>query len=363
MTGRLSLPTVLSPPATSEDALQHATHHTPTFDHHAYPHIMDKILAHAPRSALLPLRGTSKDNRATADKLMATHLVIYNERPVRSASSPPVLAGGGRHPAVLPGPWTAAHTLLAAQAIVIDYIIMRHGYFPSQSDYTGFLPKLTTLRAWSASGPVPTLVDYPHLFQPQSYVWFNWPHPLDTVRFFTPEFWVPPTRLRRVTININVAWPPLPLRLQVWSWIEQVDELIVVFDDTKGRDATQPPIRYESEHWYNATVPLSLQEELSELLVAVLRTVEGGGDITASFINCEISWGHGHFEHLIHRLGMPYEPEDCKDYPSAVAFCNRLVGGEVGEVFRCLTLQEYEAEVGAERFALETDEGYVAMSP
>lgn len=47
-------------------------------DYSAYPHIVDSILRHATRDALLPVRGTSRELRDKIDAMMVQHIVVLH---------------------------------------------------------------------------------------------------------------------------------------------------------------------------------------------------------------------------------------------------------------------------------------------
>lgn len=58
-----------------------------TIDHTAYPHIIDAVLEHASHSALLGLRGTSREFRDRIDANLAQHVVVERKRTSAASTS------------------------------------------------------------------------------------------------------------------------------------------------------------------------------------------------------------------------------------------------------------------------------------
>lgn len=198
-------------------------------DHHAFPHIMDQIMAVASHGALLSLRAASKAYRKQVDDCLARHLVFDGKHAALRAAE-------GRHPGLAPTPGGGvARPELLANTSVVDFVRVGSVDAPNlleMSDLVG----ATTLRTWSES-----CLDLATLLPAiATLVVFTWPHPPP----FSEEVRWRPVRtssempLRTLIINLSTSIESMHVVPHLVDPLElcTVEKLVIIFTDPVGVD-------------------------------------------------------------------------------------------------------------------------------
>jgi hypothetical protein len=322
-----------------------------TLDLASYPHIADALLAAAPREALLPLRAVCRLFRERADARFMRHLII-EENDDRSAhrlrgriSSPlgPVPALAHLHP----GPRGASSAPPSGQIALPPAVVTRtkrllaltrvldfnpgYGDYPYFDDALAIALDVRTVRTFRAHHephipfPARTLVVYHTPGGDQTFDDFHRP------RTLVPDLCTKVVHHLFPTAHRTVGFDRL--------WTRKAPAVVVAF--TPHHPALPAPCPYGQD----TTSPAERRAYLADQIAQVLR--EDGTTVT--LVNCHLvphAW-----------LGLP---DDWEVAATLTAEVRGRVTDTVGRRLRCLSGEEYAAELGPDELE---DEGTIEAVP
>lgn len=350
-----------------------------SMDWHAFPHIIDAIVAVSPHSALLSLRATHSLLRDRVDILLARHVAIEN-KPACMRS------GHGAHPGLIVThdyatntfTWTSSPRALILNSVEVLDCMTTHLHFPLIKTLEPLrLPNVHTVRTWLTS----SCLDLDTV-EPETHVFFAWrrdespthppaKRPLGAREIPLNEFRPNPARLRRLVLNLAADRQNFPPCVMRWFVPDKklslypshdpdldiayihLQHVVVVFSPLLAdvNFATPDPLHY-------------LREMVQLLITAAIAVWERDSRLVKlTFDNAQVVpdslW-------LVVAAMLHYPPGKGVDHsPPGAGMVEVLQSIQEGAFdgareapFEALTLKEYEDQIGSQQFRLETDEDF-----
>ncbi len=314
-------------------------------DHQSYPHLIDLILELGDHGTVLAMRSTSKKCKSRIDVQLSRHMVL-------APSDPPFRSVLGTHPALAGDcspsgtlwPWPTA---VSAEMDAID--LLSSSRFPAAPRGILRPVDLKTVRLWSESPQLDeTALD------PGVLVLFSWPSSATPGRqpsYPRQTFTASASKLRKAVLNLAVADTKLSKPLCIVPLLSSsphLERLVVIFEHARGRALGKT---------------LGTPSVLLQLLNEVARFPRVGRPLKITFVNDGIlAPGVFDDEDALRTMGIPAgvlpQTATLADVTQWFLRCHVRAPPGAASPCECLSLEEYEAEVGSDQYRLETAESY-----